>query len=132
MATQFDIIRKQAESAARNTAARAQGTLRRDTSLVGQASRWAGRAMREGEDTLRDQIFRGRSSRPTPRKTEAVQTGPIRPAPDGYVRRSPIQPLHVAEDYRRRQLLWVAAAAAILIGLGLGIYLLGQLGIFMR
>ena len=88
--------------------------------------------MREAEDTLRDQVFRGRSSRPTPRQTEAVQTGPVRPAPDGYVRRSPVQPLHVAADYRRRQLLWIVAAAAILIGLGLAIYLLGQLGVFMR
>ena len=52
MATQFDIIRRQAEAAARNAAARAEGTLRRDTSLVNQASRWAGRAMTEGEADL--------------------------------------------------------------------------------
>ena len=39
MATQFDIIRRQAEAAARNAPARAQGNLRRDASLVNQASR---------------------------------------------------------------------------------------------
>ena len=53
MATQLDIIRHQAEAAARNAAARAEGNLRRDASLVNQASRWAGRTMAEGEAALR-------------------------------------------------------------------------------
>ena len=47
--TQFDIIRQQAESAARNAAAGAVGRLRRDTSLVIQASQLSGRAIRKGE-----------------------------------------------------------------------------------
>ena len=40
MATQLDIIRSQAASAARNASARARSELRRETSLVNQASRW--------------------------------------------------------------------------------------------
>ena len=53
MATQLDMIRHQAEAAARNAAARAEGNLRRDASPVNQASRWAGRTMAEGEAALR-------------------------------------------------------------------------------
>ena len=45
---QFDIIRQQAESAARNAAAGAVGRLRRDTSLVNQASQLTRRAVRKG------------------------------------------------------------------------------------
>ena len=46
--TQFDIIRQQAEAAAKNAASRASASLRRDTSLVNQASRLTGKAIREG------------------------------------------------------------------------------------
>lgn len=89
MATQFDILHHQAEAAARNAAARAEGALRRDASLVNQASRWAGRAMTEGQASLRSRAGEKRRGSPPPQKTETAQPQPVRPAPDGYVRRSP-------------------------------------------
>ena len=77
MATQFDILRQQAEAAARNAANRAQGKLRRETSLVGQASRWAGKAMRQGEEVLREQAAGyGRRKPKGPRQTKAAAAPP--------------------------------------------------------
>lgn len=133
MATQFDILRQQAEAAARNAANRAQGKLRRETSLVGQASRWAGKAMRQGEEVLREQAAgRGRRTSSRPRQTAAAPTPPPRPAPDGYVRRSPVQPLHVARDYRRRQVRRVVTILVVAAAVCVGLYLVGRLGLFGR
>lgn len=132
MATQFDIIRRQAEAAGRNAASRAQGTLRRDASLVNQASRWAGRTLTEGEAALRRGAGGARRGSSSPGASVAERPRPVRPAPDGYVRRSPVQPLHVAEGYRRRQTLRAAAAAAVIAAAAMGIYFLNQLGLFGR
>lgn len=132
MATQFDILHHQAEAAARNAAAKAESELRRDASLVNQSSRWAGRAMTEGEASLRSRANGRRRSTPLSRQTEAAPTRPAPPAPDGYVRRSPVQPLHVAEGYRRRQALRAVAVAVVIVAACVGIYLLNQLGIFGR
>ena len=132
MATQFDIIRNQAEAAARNAAARIRGNVRRETSLVNQASRWAGRAMTEGEAALRSRSGRRRGRTPPPGRTTAEPAGPVRPASDGYVRRSPVQPLHVMEGYRKRQVLRVVTVIAVVAAIGVGICLLNRLGIFGR
>ena len=132
MATQFDIIRNQAEAAARNAAARVRGGLRRDTSLVNQASRWAGRTLTRGEAAVRSRAGEGRRRSSAARETTATQAHPVRPAPDGYVRRSPVQPLHVAVDYRRRLVARAVTAAVVLAAVGVGIYLLSMLGIFTR
>ena len=131
MATQFDIIRNQAEAAGRSALNQAQADLRRDTSLVNQASRWAGRTMTAGEAAVRR---RSRSVRwgAMPPGDTAVPSKPISPAPDGYVRRSPVQPLHVAEGYRKRQALRAAAAVAVIAAICAGIYFLNQLGLFGR
>ena len=57
---------------------------------------------------------------------------PVRPAPDGYVRCSPVQPVYEAADYRRR-LLWRAVGVAVVIAAALvGVYFLGQLGLLGR
>ena len=111
MATQFDIIRNQAEAAARNAVARVQGGLRRDASLVNQASRWAGRTLTQGEAAVRARAGEGRRRSSAARETTATQAHPVRPAPDGYVRRSPVQHLHVAADYRRRLVARAVTAA---------------------
>ena len=132
MATQFDIIRRQAEAAGRNAVSRAQGTLRRDASLVNQASRWAGRTMTKGETALRKGASGTRRKRPSPGAAAAEPPRPVRPAPDGYVRRSPVQPLRVAEGYRRRQTLRAAAVAAVIAAAVMGICFLNQLGLFGR
>ena len=72
--TQFDIIRQQAESAARNAAAGAVGRLRRDTSLVNQASQLTGRAIRKGEAAWKKRGAAGPPAAPRWRR---------RPAPPG-------------------------------------------------
>ena len=71
--TQFDIIRQQAEAAAKNAVSRASASLRRDTSLVNQASRLTGKAIREGEAAVKRAA--GRDRRRTagePRATAAA------------------------------------------------------------
>ena len=132
MATQFDIIRNQAEAAARNAVARVRGGLRRDASLVNQASRWAGRTLTRGEAAVRARASEGRRRSSAARETKTTQAPPVRPTADGYVRRSPVQPLHVAADYRRRLVTRAVTAAVLLAVVGLGIYLLSMLGIFTR
>ena len=132
MATQFDIIRNQAEAATRNAAARVQGGLRRDASLVNQASRWAGRTLTQGEAAVRARAGEGRRRSSAAWETKTTQAPPVRPTADGYVRRSPVQPLHVAADYRRRLVTRAVTAAVLLAVVGLGIYLLSMLGIFTR
>ena len=132
MATQLDIIRRQAEAAARNAAARAEGNLRRDASLVNQASRWAGRTMAEGEAALRARSRGLRQSEGVSRETMATCAPPVSPAPDGYVRRSPVQSIHVMAGYRRRQVLRVVAAVVMLAAACVGLYLLNRLGVFGR
>lgn len=129
MATQFDIIRRQAEAAARNEAARAVGALRRDASLVNQASRWAGRALTQGEESLRKKGAKRRQGSPPSGETHAQQARPIQPSPDGYIRRSPVQPLHVAEGYQKRLLLRAGAVAALIAALCVGLGLLSRLGL---
>lgn len=131
--TQFDIIRRQGEAAAKNQAERAAAGLRRETSLVGMASRLTGKAFVEGEQALRGGLFRRRSS-PRPMAGDVVPTEaqPVRPAPDGYIRRSPVQPVYEAADYRRR-LLWRAVGVVVVIAAALvGVYFLGRLGLLGR
>ena len=129
--TQFDIIRQQAESAARNAAAGAVGRLRRDTSLVNQASQLTGRAIRKGEAAWKKRGAAGRRrSACGPTVEEAVR--PTRPGPDGYVRCSPVQPVHQAADYRFRQALRAVQVIALIAVVCVGLSLLSQLGVFGR
>ena len=130
--TQFDIIRQQAQSAARNAAAGAVGRLRRDTSLVNQASRLTGKAFREGEAAWKRGRETARRRRPAPGETVEERPRASRTAGDGYVRRSPVQPVFQAADYRRRQALR-AAGVVLLVALAcVGLSLLNQLGVFGR
>lgn len=127
--TQFDIIRQQAESAARNAAAGAVGRLRRDTSLVNQASQLTGRAIRKGEAAWKKRGAAGRRrSACGPTVEEAAR--PTRPGRDGYVRRSPVQPIHEAADYRSRLLRRGVGAVLLLAAVCAGVILLFRLGIF--
>ena len=73
--TQLDIIRQQAEAAARNAVSRATGELRRDTSLVSQASRMTGKAFQAGEEALRGQMSRASATPPGGGRLCAPLTG---------------------------------------------------------
>lgn len=130
--TQFDIIRRQGEGAVRNEMTRAAAMVRRETSLVNQAALLTGRAVREGGEALRREL-RGR-----PARRDAAQNvietvpPPVRPAPDGYVRRSPVQPVYEAADYRRRQVLRVAGVLLLAAAAGAAVFILSRLGLFGR
>ena len=130
--TQFDIIRQQAESAARNAAARAAGRLRRDTSLVNQASQLTGRAIREGEAVWKRRGVSAARRRSAVGPTVEEASRPPRPSRDGYVRRSPVQPVHRAADYRRRQMMRAVQVIAVIAVACVGLSLLSQLGVFGR
>lgn len=127
--TQLDIIRQQTEAAARNAVSRATGELRRDTSLVSQASRMTGKAFQAGEETLKDRL--GRPRRGTaPGETVATPPPPPCPAADGYLRRSPVQPVHEAANYRRGLFLRGVGAAVAVAAVCTVVWLLLQLNVF--
>ena len=96
------------------------GRLRRDTSLVNQASQITGRAIRKGEAAWKKRGAAGRRrSACGPTVEEAAR--PARPGRDGYVRRSPVQPYRCPKVRRWKSLLlrW-----GLLFALGLALGLL--------
>lgn len=131
--TQFDVVRRQGEAAVRNELHRAAGEARRQTSLVGQASRLAGRTARAGEAALGERLSRGASAR-WERSRTVVETDPppVIPAADGYVRRSPVQPIHEAADYRRKLVLRAVGALTLILAACAGVYFLSRLGLLGR
>ena len=119
--TQIDIIRKQIESAAKNRAAGEAAKLRQKTSLIGEISRLTGKANRTIDQAGREAV-RWRTDRlPDILEDEAEWDEPgesVEPpyiCADGYVRRSPEQPLYTPPDYRRRLLRRAAGAAAVVL-----------------
>lgn len=131
--TQLDLIRRQSEAAAQNALRRAAGEARRETSLVGQASRLAGRAAGAGEEAL-GRRFRGSSSPGRGSGGGVVETPPmpVIPAPDGYVRRSPVQPVYEAANYRRKLVLRAVGICALILAACAGLYFLSRLGLLGR
>ena len=127
--TQFDIVQKQAEAAVRNAASGTISRLRRETSLVARASQWLGRAVRQGEESWKK---REKAPRRKKRQESVVRTEPAQmpPAPDGYVRRSPVQPVYRAANYRRRQVRLVAGVVILVILIFAALSLFRQLGVF--
>lgn len=131
--TQLDMIRRQAEAAARNKVSGAAARLRRETSLVNQASRLTGRVLRDGEEILRSR--KGRTSHlggQAAGATVATDPPPVRPAADGYVRRSPVQPVHEASNYRRRLILRGLLVVVLAMAACAGLFTLNHLGILGR
>ena len=114
--TQLDIIRKQIESAAKNRAAGEAAKLRRKTSLIGEISRLTGRANRALDDVVQ-QGAQWRAGRRPDILEDDDGTGAGGSLPhicaDGYVRRSPVQPLYTPPDYRRRIIRRAAGIAAL-------------------
>lgn len=130
--TQFDIIRDQVQAAARNAAAGAASRLRRETSLVNQAHRFTGRAFQAGEDALRRGVRWAGGQGGSNDGFVETPSQPQQPAADGYVRRSPVQPVHQAADYRFRQALRAVQVIALIAVVCVGLSLLSQLGVFGR
>ena len=130
--TQLDIIRRQAEAAARNQVRRAAAGLRRDTSLVGQASRLTGKAIQAGQSAGMQWAGRQRGGGRATEPTVPTQARPPRAAEDGYVRRSPVQPVYEAADYRRRLVRRGIGIAVIIVIIVAAVIMLDRLGVFAR
>ena len=128
--TQFDLVRRHPEAAVHNRIAREQARVRRDTSLVGYASRLTGQALRQGESAL--EHWRSTAGNQTAGATIRTEPPPVRPAEDGYVRRSPVQPVFQAANYRRRMAARAALAVGLVAAAAAGLYILNFLGILGR
>lgn len=131
--TQLDMIRRQAEAVVKSKASGAAARFRRETSLVNQASHLMGGAFRKGEEAFHRSTKGGR--RPAGRTagtTVPTAPPPVRPAEDGYVRRSPVQPVYEAAGYRRRLILRGVLAVALVAAAFAGVFILNRLGILGR
>lgn len=111
----LDVIGNQVKSAARNQVRTAQAEFRRETSIVGYANARIGAAAKK--------LDQARKKPANARRTKAgvyVQEHLAILAPDGYVRRSPVQPLRVAPDYYKRlarRIIGGVIVVAILAGI---------------
>lgn len=110
--TPLDIVGKQIESAAKNQMRSAQAELLRETSIVGQANARLGKAL----NALTNNKNNKKNSRAGRTRLDGVyvQERSVITAPDGYVRRSPVQSLRVPSDYYPR-LIRRAIGAAIVV-----------------
>lgn len=125
--SQLDIIRHQAEAAARNQVSGTRARLRRETSLVGKASQYGAEFSRQGEALLRQRKRR-------PQDQDAPELRPVKnggtpPAEDGYQRRSPVQPVMVPRDYLRRIVLRAVRYAMLAALVLAGVWVLLQSGL---
>jgi len=117
---QLDLIRKQTEATLRNKTAGSVARLRAETSLVKQASKLTGRMNRELKQAEQTIL---RSGKPGKHRVETQTVAeiprPVKPAPDGYIRRSAVQSIRVPADYHRRMvkriLLWIVGVICVLV-----------------
>ena len=108
---QLDVIRKQIESTVKNRVAGETAKIRKRTSLIGEISRLTGKANQTIDDAAQEFTQRYSARRAEIQEEDGVwlddddaDTEPVVCA-DGYVRRSPVQPLRTPSDYYRRLLL---------------------------
>ena len=117
---QLDLIKNQTKAALRSKASGSVSKFRAETSLVKQASRLTGRMKRELDQAEKDVVqSRKTGSHRMERETVAEAPHPVKPAPDGYVRRSAVQPIWVPADYHwqilRRVLGGTVAVICVLV-----------------
>ena len=133
--TQLDIIWKQMESAAKNRVAGETAKIRRKTSLIDEVSRLTGKANRTLDQAGQEVLRRRANRRPKIQKergpsAQTERSKPTSVCADGYVRRSPEQPLYTPPDYRRK-LIRQALSAAVLVVLALAVvWLLLRFSVF--
>lgn len=133
--TQFGLFRRQAEAAARNEVSRAESTVRRETSITGEANRLTAAAASRGEKAVRGRWKRRReyTGSVRPRETEAGRKQSIsQVTADGYRRKAPVQPIYEEPGYRRRLILravWTVLAVVVLL---FAIYYLLHSGLLAR
>lgn len=116
--SKWKLFQRQTTQAFRSQASRLDGSLRRETNLVADANRAAGKALQKGEDTARRK-WRDRSRRgPVNASASRPRPAPAVRLADGYVRRAPVQPVYEAPGYRRKLLLrvvWVLIVVALVL-----------------
>lgn len=124
---QLELIKNQTKAALQNKVSGSAARLRAETSLVKQASRLTGRINRELEKAEKS-IVRSRKSGRHRVETDAVAEAsrPVKPAPDGYVRRSAVQPIRVPADYRRQIVRRVLRGVVLVICVLAVVWLLMQ------
>ena len=116
---QLNLIQNQTKAALRRQVSGTAANIRRETSLVQQAGRLTGRVTRGLEQAERTVVQSSKTGRHrVDTQTVAQEPRPVKPAPDGYVRQSAVQPIRVPEDYHRqivrRVVGGVVAAACVL------------------
>ncbi len=118
--SQIDLIGRQMAGAAKNAASRELAHIRRETSVVGQANRLFASALRDFERPKKTK---------TPQKSGIYTTSgeAVVPAPDGYIRRSPVQATAAAKDYKARIVKRVIGVIVLLAVAALAIYALFDL-----
>jgi hypothetical protein len=117
--SQLDLINRQIAGAAKNAVNRELAGVRRETSVVGRANRLFASALRDFDK---------------PKKTKAAKNGVymgtgdlVDPAPDGYIRRSPVQAMAVAKDYKARIVKRIIAIVIGVFAVALALYALRDL-----
>lgn len=133
MANSFDIVKNQVKSAARREVGAAEAEVRRQTSLVGQARRLAG-AAQSGLRSAARAASAGRSEgvyivSDDEASAMEIQGGDVFVAADGYIRRTPVQHLRVAPDYRSRIVKRVIGAVVLLGVIAGAVLLLRKAGV---
>ena len=126
---QLDLMKNQAKAVLRNKVSGSAAKLRAQTSLVGQASRLTGRMTRQleqAEQAAGQALSHGRIH--PEHQIVAEKAAAVKPAPDGYVRRSPVQPVHVPADYHKRIFRKVLGGVLVAVCVVAAIWLLMETG----
>lgn len=116
-----EIVTEQARSTARSMVNNAASEVRRETSVTGWANRMVGKLSRRHAGPSGGSGRRNRGEGVYILPAEAVRQGrqgereDAFVAPDGYVRKSPVQEIAEDPDYRRRLLIRGILAAAVVI-----------------
>lgn len=122
---QLDVVKNQMKATLRSKASGSVAKFRAETSLVKQASRLTGRMKRELDQAEKNIAQSRKTGRyRVERETVAETHHPVKPAPDGYVRRSAVQPIRVPADYHRQILRRVLGGTVAVICVLVVIWLL--------
>lgn len=121
---QMDNVRNQVRSVVRSKTTGAVTRLRSETSLVKQARKLSGQMVRKGDELVAQVVKGPKGRRASAGETVAEVPAPVRPAPDGYVRRSPVQPIHTAADYKARIAKKLVSGCILVVVLAVAVWLL--------
>ena len=108
-ASPFSTVANQAASTVKNLAGGVSAGIRAETSITGRAATLAGTAVKKAESRVREAQRRSRDRSGvyilTEEEARAKDSagGELFVAPDGYIRKTPVQHIVLAPDYRARQ-----------------------------